>query len=150
MKLNRLYLIIISLTLLVLFFTSIYVGVYFASKFESIYWKNHLQFLDAGAQVATRIANYQSQRVRFEGKDIERAMADTLRLIKDTLVLQNESSSYIWIGRYIEAADKHQDQVLYSSISESEQKKIQAKIGSLNPYLSGERPARNKEFIVFS
>ena len=123
MKLNRTLLSIISTAIILLSFFSAY--------------------------MAMRITNYQSQKVRCEGKEVEKAKVDSLRLIKEMLNKRHDISLHTWVGQKSATDITKSEQIHYTSLSPQELKLLQQRVGELSNLKLDETAKVFQDYVVF-
>ena len=149
MKLNRTLLSIISTAIILLSFFSAYMAIYAVNYIEQKQLIATQLSLLSSAEMAMRITNYQSQKVRFEGKEVEKAKVDSLRLIKEMLNKRHDISLHTWVGQKSATDITKSEQIHYTSLSPQELKLLQQRVGELSNLKLDETAKVFQDYVVF-
>lgn len=149
MRLNRTILSLIGTAVILLIFFSAYIAAY------SVYYLDQKQLseidrnLKSCAEIGMRISNYQQQKVRFEGMEIDRAKIDTIRLLREMLIKRADFTLNLWVVAKSEFDNQNPDTILYSSLPPQELKILRQKLGDLPAMLQKETVVVTSEYAVF-
>ena len=149
MKLNRTLLSIISTAIILLSFFSAYMAIYAVNYIEQKQLIATQLSLLSSAEMAMRITNYQGQKVRFEGKEVEKAKVDSLRLIKEMLIKRHDISLHTWVGQKSATDITKSEQIHYTSLSPQELKLLQQRVGELSNLKLDETAKVFQDYVVF-